>query len=73
LTDYLARNRASWTKANAEYTDARAEQSWAQEEIRWGMTDVPEAEVGALGDVSGKDVIELGCGTAYFGAWLARR
>jgi len=23
--------------------------------------------------VSGKDVIELGCGTAYFGAWLARR
>ena len=26
-----------------------------------------------LGDVAGKDVIELGCGTAYFGAWLARR
>ena len=73
MTDYLTRNRASWTKANAEYTDARAEQSWAQEEIRWGMSDVPEAEVGALGDVTGKDVIELGCGTAYFGAWLARR
>jgi SAM-dependent methyltransferase len=73
LTDYLTRNRASWTKANAEYTDSRAEQSWAQEEIRWGMTDVPEAEVGALGEVAGKDVIELGCGTGYFGAWLARR
>jgi SAM-dependent methyltransferase len=26
-----------------------------------------------LPDVSGKDVIELGCGTAYFSAWLARR
>jgi SAM-dependent methyltransferase len=25
-----------------------------------------------LPDVSGKDVIELGCGTAYFGAWLKR-
>jgi SAM-dependent methyltransferase len=73
LTDYLSRNRASWTKANAEYTDARAEESWAQEEIRWGMTDVAEAEVGALRDVAGKDVIELGCGTGYFGAWLARR
>ena len=24
-------------------------------------------------DVDGKDVVELGCGTAYFGAWLARR
>ena len=26
-----------------------------------------------LPDVAGKDVIELGCGTAYFSAWLARR
>jgi 2-polyprenyl-3-methyl-5-hydroxy-6-metoxy-1,4-benzoquinol methylase len=24
-------------------------------------------------DVSGMDVVELGCGTAYFGTWLARR
>ena len=27
----------------------------------------------ALGDVAGLDVIELGCGTAYVSAWLARR
>jgi SAM-dependent methyltransferase len=73
LTDYLARNRASWTKANAEYTDARAEQAWADEEIRWGMCDAAESELGVLGDLAGKDVIELGCGTAYFGASLARR
>jgi len=33
---------------------------------------VPEAELRALGDVSGLDVVELGCGTAYFSAWLAR-
>ena len=26
-----------------------------------------------LPDFDGKDVVELGCGTAYFGAWLARR
>ena len=25
-----------------------------------------------LGDVAGLDVVELGCGTAYFSAWLAR-
>jgi hypothetical protein len=24
-------------------------------------------------DVRGLDVVELGCGTAYFFAWLARR
>ena len=27
----------------------------------------------ALPDVNGMDVVELGCGTAYFSAWLARR
>jgi SAM-dependent methyltransferase len=73
LTDYLARNRESWTKSNAEYTDARARESWLREEIAWGMTKTPEDEVQMLPDVSGKDVIELGCGTGYFGAWLARR
>jgi ubiquinone/menaquinone biosynthesis C-methylase UbiE len=34
---------------------------------------VPEAQLGVLGDVSGLDVVELGCGTAYLSAWLARR
>jgi SAM-dependent methyltransferase len=34
---------------------------------------VPEADVGALGAVDGLDVVELGCGTAYFSAGLARR
>jgi SAM-dependent methyltransferase len=34
---------------------------------------VPEQQLGELGDVRGLDVVELGCGTAYFSAWLARR
>jgi SAM-dependent methyltransferase len=72
LPDYALVNRATWTKANAEYTDARADEAWAQEEITWGMWRRPEREVRALPDVAGKDVIELGCGTAYFGAWLKR-
>jgi ubiquinone/menaquinone biosynthesis C-methylase UbiE len=41
--------------------------------IGWGVFGLPEDEVGALGDVSGLDVVDLGCGTAYFSAWLARR
>jgi SAM-dependent methyltransferase len=68
-----ARNREVWTRSNAQYTDRAAPGAWAREEIAWGQFNVPEAEVGALGDVSGKDVVELGCGTAYFSAWLARR
>ena len=71
--DDALKNREVWTKANAEYTDQQARDSWAKDEIDWGMFSGPESEIGALGEVSGKDVIELGCGTAYFGAWLAKR
>jgi SAM-dependent methyltransferase len=69
----LERNVADWTKANSDYTDRSAAAAWSREEIGWGMFHVPESEVRVLGDVAGLDVVELGCGTAYFSAWLARR
>ena len=62
----------AWTRANAEYTDERAEQVWARDEITYGIWHVPESELHVLPDVAGKDVVELGCGTAYFGAWIGR-
>jgi SAM-dependent methyltransferase len=68
-----ARNRDVWTKANADYTDDEARRKWAADEISWGVWGVPESELRILGDVSGLDVVELGCGTAYFSAWLAKR
>ena len=71
--DYVAGNVAIWTKANAEYTDPSAERAWSSEEITWGVLHSPESELGVLGDVAGLDVVELGCGTAYFSAWLAKR
>ena len=71
--DYVPRNIANWTKANAEYTDASAERSWAKEEVSWGIWGIPEAEVRVLGDVSGLDVVELGCGTAYLSAQLVKQ
>jgi SAM-dependent methyltransferase len=70
---YVDKNVANWTRANAEYTDAQAERSWWREEISWGVWRIPETELNVIGDVTGLDVIELGCGTAYFSAWLARR
>jgi SAM-dependent methyltransferase len=73
LSEDALANREDWTKANAEYTDAKASADWAKEEIDWGMWGAPERELGILGDVAGLDVVELGCGTAYFSAWLARR
>jgi ubiquinone/menaquinone biosynthesis C-methylase UbiE len=73
LPDSVARNVADWTKSNEEYTDAKAAEAWATDDITWGVFGVPESEVGALGEVADKDIVELGCGTAYFSAWLARR
>ena len=69
----LALNVAAWTKYNAEYTDREAVGRWEAEEIDWGVWSVPESDVEVLGNVAGLDVVELGCGTAYFSAWLARR
>lgn len=71
--DDAARNAAQWARANAEYTGARALEAWREAEITWGIWHVPESELRVLGDVAGLDVIELGCGTAYFPAWLAKR
>jgi SAM-dependent methyltransferase len=66
-----ARNRDLWTKNNADYTDRRALDSW-RGEPHWGVWHIPDAELGVFGDVAGLDVVELGCGTAYVSAWLAR-
>ena len=67
------RNVVAWTKANAEHTDGAAPRQWSRDEISWGVFGVPEPSVGSIGDVEGLDVVELGCGTAYISAWLAKR
>ncbi|MHB1241959.1 MAG: class I SAM-dependent methyltransferase [Gaiellaceae bacterium] len=72
-SDDAARNRELWTRSNAEHTGKRARENWTSEDITWGIWDVPEADVRVLPELDGKDVVELGCGTAYFSAWLARR
>ena len=72
LSEDARRNREAWTRSNAEYTDKQASKTWGKGEPTWGTYSVPEAELNVLGDVAGKDVIEFGCGTAYFAAWLAK-
>jgi SAM-dependent methyltransferase len=68
-----AKNAAHWTRSNSEYTDRNAADNWALDEISWGVWGIDESELNVLGDVAGLDVVELGCGTAYFSAWLAKR
>ncbi len=72
--DSVAINRELWTRSNERFTDGKAIEAWTAPEIRWGVWGVPESELRALpDDLAGLDVVELGCGTAYFSAWFARR
>ena len=74
LPDHVARNRAYWDEVNAPRYVESGRRSWATNRFTWGIFGVPETELKALPeDVAGMDVIELGCGTAYVSAWLARR
>jgi SAM-dependent methyltransferase len=73
LPEHVARNRAEWDRWAGEYRDA-GRRNWAAEEPSWGIWHVPESQLHMLpGDLAGRDAIELGCGTAYVSAWLARR
>jgi SAM-dependent methyltransferase len=72
LDDHERRNREMWNAEAPGWVEA-GRRAWASAEPWWGMFDVPEEEVRILPDVEGLDVVELGCGTAYWSAWLARR
>ena len=72
LPDYVLRNRSRWDAWAPEWV-AGGERNWARTEPSWGIWGIPEAELRMLDDVAGNDAIELGCGTAYVSAWLARR
>ena len=74
LSEHAARNREAWDVWSAEYVEP-GRRNWATDAPSWGLFGVPGAELevlGELGRFAGKDVLELGCGTAYWSAWLAR-
>src|SRR4051794_26882529 len=73
LPEHAAGNRAYWNELAAEYAPEGLAK-WAREEPVWGIFEVPESQLSVLpADLEGKETIELGCGTGYVSAWLARR
>jgi len=71
--DHLSRNRAEWDRAAAEYAET-GRRNWASAEPHWGIFHIPESGIHAFPtNIEGRDVVELGCGTGYVSAWLARR
>jgi SAM-dependent methyltransferase len=71
LSEYVRRNRAQWDKWASDYAEP-GRRNWASDP-HWGIWGIPESEVHILPNVTGLDTIELGCGTGYVSAWLARR
>lgn len=71
LPEHVQRNRDVWDKWAPEWAASGA-RNWASHEPTWGIWGVPESELRLIENVEGLDVIELGCGTAYVSAWLAR-
>ena len=72
LDDHVGINRAAWDLDAPNWVESGRE-AWATEAPTWGIWGVPEAELGLLPDATDLDVVELGCGTGYISAWLARR
>jgi SAM-dependent methyltransferase len=70
--DYLEQNRRSWGRVAPEY-EAAGRRNWATPEPSWGIWGIPESSTSILPDVTGRDTLELGCGTGYVSAWLRRR
>ena len=71
--DHVTINRDHWNR-DAHNWVAMGERAWASPEINWGIWRVPETGLGLLpADMSGMAAIELGCGTGYVSAWMARR
>ena len=64
LAEHVRRHRGMWDEWANKFVEA-GERSWANNTPRWGIWRVPESEVRMLPDnPAGKDVSELGCGTA---------
>ncbi|MGO8960010.1 MAG: class I SAM-dependent methyltransferase [Streptosporangiaceae bacterium] len=71
--DHVLRNRSAWDRWAAGYA-APGLRNWSAAEPSWGIWGIPEADAGVLpSDLDGMASIELGCGTGYVSAWLARR
>ncbi|HEX6676237.1 MAG TPA: class I SAM-dependent methyltransferase [Actinomycetes bacterium] len=69
-------NRARWNAIADEYQEHNRSQIREQAfsgDVTWGLWAIPESQLHVLGDVSGKDVLEFGCGGAQWSTALARQ
>ena len=71
LSEHARRNRAAWN-ADADDYQAQHGQQLVGDGRAWGTWGLLESELQVLGDVAGRDILELGCGAAQGSIDLAR-
>ena len=73
LSEHAATNRADWNSLSDTYQKEHGPQLTASGGLAWGVWQIPEAELQLLGEVAGKDILELGCGAAQWSIALAKK
>jgi SAM-dependent methyltransferase len=72
LTPHELQNQASWDADSDAYQVRHGGDLADSGGVAWGTTQIPESELRVLGEVAGKDVLELGCGAAQWSIGLAK-
>ncbi|WTV32701.1 class I SAM-dependent methyltransferase [[Kitasatospora] papulosa] len=68
--DSIPANRRFWNLISSAYQHEHDPQIGATPRL-WGMYSIPDAHLHALGDITGKRVLELGCGAGQWSRALA--
>jgi hypothetical protein len=72
LPDYVARNRVYWDEVNAPRFAEAGARDWRADQLGGPSACQPTSST-RCPETSPATWSSFGCGTAYFGAWLARR
>jgi SAM-dependent methyltransferase len=73
-TGHVSVTRRQWDEHMSAWFDRYADRRWAAAEPFWGIWCIPQSQLPVLpADLAGAAAVELGCGSAYVSAWLARR
>jgi len=69
----VRRTMASWETDSARYQERHRPDLNRWDVLAWGVSNIPEDQIQALGDVGGLRALELGCGACQFGIKVAMR
>ncbi len=68
---HVRKNLKLWEASSDSYEERHARDLSGENAMAWGLWRIPESELRILGDVRGKDILELGCGAARWAIALA--